>query len=91
MKATTYLKFAKNNLGRVKVVASAKADSTPVNDSYGKPLPTVYFAVDFNIPDELFEQASNVIASIDVQSQDVKIAGGVQRPTSVIKINKKSS
>ena len=60
-KIRTYIRVAKTNRG-YKVAANNKANHEPLyQPGYGSSkdfYPTVAFAVDFNVPDELFNQAS---------------------------------
>lgn len=81
MKTRIYLRVAKNGY-KTKVDASTKSNEDPIfiPAQYGKPkvaLPTVGFAVDFEIPDQLFSKASVVIASINVATKDAAILSGV--------------
>lgn len=84
MKVRTYIRIAKNGY-KYKVDAHTKEDPTPLYiPSYGgqkKFLPTVAFAVDFNVPDELFSNASRVIAQIDVATKEAVVLGEMLIPT----------
>lgn len=79
MKIRTYIRVAKQKgIGRVKVDAGTKDNPQPLY----KPgyrgekeyLPTVRFAVDFDIPEELFSQASKVIGEINIALEKAIIA-----------------
>lgn len=80
MKIRTYIRVAKQKSGRsgIKVDASTKDIPQPLfrplyrgEKEY---LPTVRFAVDFEIPDELFSQASKVVGEINIALDKAKIA-----------------
>lgn len=78
------MRIAKNGY-KQKVSASTKSSSEPLKiaGSYNNPdqwLPTVGFAVDFNIPDELFSQAQQVIAEIDVTQKGAKVLAEIPVP-----------
>lgn len=77
-KVKTYLRIAANKRGYT-VSATTRPNYDPiVTSGYdGRTLPTVAFAIELNIPDELFAQAEKVVASIDVSGDKVKIAGKV--------------
>lgn len=66
MKVRAYLRVGKQRSGKPKVMASSRPSSTPVYDARNTILPTIAFAIDLNIPDELFLQAEHVIAELDV-------------------------
>jgi hypothetical protein len=73
MKARVYLRFAKATRG-LKVDASTKPIHYPL-DANQQFLPTASFAVDFNIPDELFEQASTSVGEINLELKGAKVVG----------------
>lgn len=78
-----YIRVAKNGY-KYKIDAATKHSPDPLwkQASYGQRefLPTVGFAVDFNVPDELFSRASVVIAEINVGTKDAKILTSIPVP-----------
>jgi hypothetical protein len=85
-KLTVYLRVGKRD-GRqpYMIEANLKPSSVPLiqRGAYNKPdvyLPTVSFGIDFNLPDELFEQASNIIGEINIAAKDAMIAATVDVP-----------
>jgi hypothetical protein len=81
MKTRIFLRVAKNGY-KTKVEASTKSNEEPVflPKKYNRErvaLPTVGFAVDFEIPDELFSRASVVVATINIATKDAKVLSGV--------------
>jgi len=84
MRQRIYLRVArKGAYGRVKVNASTKSSEDPIyQQGYGskEALPTVGFAVDFEIPDQLFSKASVVVATINIQTKDAVILTGMPVP-----------
>jgi hypothetical protein len=62
-----------------RVDASASPNQMPLVSSTGHTLPTVTFAIDLNIPDELFEQAQRVIAEITIPPEAAQIAAEVKQ------------
>ena len=80
MKTTTYLRFAKTKRG-VKVEASSKPSYEPLSvGEYNGFLPTVWFAVEFYIPDELFAQAERTVASINLEMENSRVRAKVMVP-----------
>lgn len=83
MKTRIYLRVARKGLyGRVRVAASTVSNEDPIfiPASYGhakEALPTVGFAVDFEIPDQLFSKASVVVATINIATKDAAILSGI--------------
>lgn len=43
-------------------------------------LPTVSFAIDYVVPDEMFTKAAQVIAGINVREKEVKILSELPKP-----------
>lgn len=80
MKARIYLRVAKNGY-KTKVDAGIKARNTPLHQQgYNGDktfLPTVAFAVDFEIPDNLFNKAVQVIGTMNVTEKDAVVAAEV--------------
>lgn len=81
MRQRVYLRIAKNGY-KYKVEASTKSSEDPIfkPSQYGRAkeaLPTVGFAVDFEIPDQLFSKASVVVATINIATKDAAILSGV--------------
>jgi hypothetical protein len=81
MKTRIYLRVAKNGY-KYKVDASTKSSEEPIflPKQYNREkqaLPTVGFAVDFEIPDQLFSKASVVVATINIATKDATILSGV--------------
>lgn len=84
MRARIYLRVARDGY-KYKVDAGIKSSEMPLSKAVGYPaekvfLPTVGFAVDFEIPDAMFSRASVVIAEINVQNKDVKILSAIPKP-----------
>ena len=79
-KVRAYIRVAKNGY-RYSVDASAKANNNPLHKGGGysqkEYLPTIAFAVDLNIPDELFSKATKVIGEFNLQTNDITILGEV--------------
>ena len=82
MKTKIYLKIARGVRG-VKVSASNKPSNAPFAEkSYrgDKYFPTVAFAIELDIPDELFKTAEKTIASVVVGLKQANIAAEVFVP-----------
>ena len=76
MKQKVYFRFGKNKKGTVTVKASTRLCHEAVKSGtgcYERVLPTISFAVNFDIPDELFEQAERVCANIELDAENTKI------------------
>lgn len=81
MKQTLYVRAAKHPRGgKSKVVTGTKPSHHALTDSSGNAMPTVSFAVELNVPDELFSRAQRVVASIDVDAQDVTVPVSIAMP-----------
>jgi hypothetical protein len=82
MKARIYLRVAKNGY-KTKVDSSIKSNNAPLYLSgySGEKtfLPTVAFAVDFEIPDEMFSQAVKVIGEINITKNKATIAAEIPK------------
>lgn len=83
MKVRTYLRVGKKEPGRRGPKALVKAGTMPseepLQDSMGRLVPTVAFAVDLDIPDEMFERAEQVIAELVVDAESATIAAKVKK------------
>lgn len=80
-KVRAYIRVAKNGY-KYKIDASVKSNEDPIflPAQYNRSkvaLPTVGFAVDFEIPDQLFSKASVVVASINIATKDATILSGI--------------
>ena len=82
MKITTYLRIAQGGRRGYKVSASSTPVYEPLMSSaYNKRfLPTVFFAVNFDIPEVLFKQAEQVIGTIDVQTKQATVNSAILLP-----------
>jgi len=82
MKFKIYLKIGKGGRKGIKVAASTEPSYEPISfDSYKKKfLPTVSFAMVFDIPDELFTPAERVVAELNVAMKDAEIMGEILTP-----------
>lgn len=83
MKTRLYIRVGKNG-GKYTASASTKSNEDPIflPKTYTKEkqaLPTVGFAVDFEIPDELFSKASVLVASINIATKDGIILGQIPK------------
>lgn len=81
MKVRAYIRVAKGGPGnKYKLSATTKPDNTPLYKlGYGRSarrdfLPTVSFAVDFDLPEDAFNRAAKVISEVVVRSEDVGFA-----------------
>lgn len=66
MKVRAYVRVARLENGKSRLVTTSRPSNVALTDGYGDALPTVSFAVDFNVDDLSFRRASNVIAVIEV-------------------------
>lgn len=97
MKTKIYLRVAKGGRNGYRAEASAVPNYDPIKkqsayNSHYEFLPTVAFAVEFDIPDEMFKQSERVIASVNVAMKDAKITGEMLVPMiKEFKLNEKSA
>lgn len=76
MKTKAYLRVALTSRG-TKVAASAKPNNAPLTDGNGWALPTVSFGIELDIPNALFDQASQIVASLRIPEEQAVIAAEV--------------
>lgn len=76
MKVRVHMRVGKGSRGP-QVHASVKPSDRPLADSSGVPIPTVAFAIDFDLPEALFHRAEEVIAKLTVPEDQAKIAAEV--------------
>jgi hypothetical protein len=78
MKVKTYMRVGWDAKRRkAQVVANTKPSGRPLRRSDGEPLPTVAFAVELDLPDELFTRAERVIAMLSIPPESAVIAAEV--------------
>ncbi len=86
MKTRIYLRVAKNG-NKQKVEASIRPTDQPLHKPAYRGekefLPTVGFAVDFDIPDVLFSKASIVVAEINLSTKEAKVLSAIPAVTKV--------
>lgn len=83
MKARIYLRVSRGGRKGIRVAASAEPQNEPLSStgSYNKEFyPTVFFAVDFDLPDELFKVAERVVAEVNVGIKQAEVAGQIVLP-----------
>ena len=98
MKAKIYIKVAipsPKSRGGYRVHAGTKPDYTPIQVSTGyrggvEFRPTVSFAIDLNIPDEMFKQAEQTVATINLEKKNGEITGEILMPEIIKFIKAKS-
>lgn len=86
MKFPVYLRIAKTDTRkRYKVAASTDPNNEPLNSGgYGVVWhPTVAFAVNVEIPDELFNQAGRVIAELNVSMREAMVSSEIVLPKGI--------
>lgn len=79
-KVRAYIRVAKSGY-KMKIDASTKSTEDPIfkpaqYNRSKEALPTVGFAVDFEIPDQLFSRASVLVATINIAAKDAAILTG---------------
>jgi hypothetical protein len=63
-----------------KLEATVNPSSTPIRRGNGTDLPTVAFAVMFDVPDVMFRQAEQVIATMTIPESQARIVADVTEP-----------
>lgn len=72
MKVKTYVRVARTEIrSRGKVAVNTTRNDTALTDTRGDALPTVMFAVEFDIPDAAFDRAAQTIATIKVTNPEI--------------------
>jgi hypothetical protein len=74
LKARAYVRVGRSPSGKARMLATLKPSNAPLTDARGHALPTVAFAIDFAIPDDLFKQAENVLGEIEITGSRSHIA-----------------
>lgn len=88
MKIPVYLRVAKTD-GRkgYRVTASATPNHEPIwSEAYrnGRTYhPTIAFAVNLNIPDEMFDSAERVVAELNVAMKDAEVSTEIALPKGI--------
>ncbi|MCP6719718.1 MAG: hypothetical protein KJI72_00110 [Patescibacteria group bacterium] len=85
-KVRAYIRVGKSKRIDYKVSASPKPNYAPLESLRGMRKefqPTVAFAVDFDIPDELFEQAEKLIGEVKVSADQATIAADISKDTKI--------
>lgn len=81
---TVYLRVSKDGGRGPKVVASTKPNYEPLKTRAGqwneKALPTLAFAIELEIPDDAFDTAARVIASLEIPEDATQVAATVTLP-----------
>jgi hypothetical protein len=77
MKVKTYIRVARNGTRQPIVAANVKPSHKPLSSTTGKPLPTVAFAVEMDVPDAMFKRAEQVLATLTVSESIAAIAAEV--------------
>lgn len=81
MNLRAHLRVAKHPRGgKPKIAVSSKPNPAPLTDGNLNAMPTIAFAIDLNIPDDMFVQAQRVVATIDVSADDVTIPVKLVQP-----------
>jgi hypothetical protein len=86
MKYPIYLRVAKTNSRKgYRVTAGITPNNEPLNSgSYNTEwYPTVAFAVNIEIPDELFNQASRIIAELNVAMKEAQVSTEILLPKGI--------
>lgn len=76
MRVKTYYRIAQRKGLKPLVDARATPTAAPLKDG-STPLPTVAFAIELVIPDAMFKQAEQVIATLTIPESAVQIAAEV--------------
>lgn len=85
MKVKTYMRVGYDQKRRKTMVeANAKPSGRALRGSNGTDLPTVAFAVEFEIPDQMFKQAEQVIATLTIRQENALIAAEVTPRVGVV-------
>jgi hypothetical protein len=83
MIVTVYLRVAEGKRG-MRVAASSTPNYEPIYSGSGSwnqtPLPTAAFALELDVPDELFTRAEQVLAEIVIPEDKGEIAVEVKEP-----------
>lgn len=79
MNLRVYLRVAHQPSGKPKVAAGVRPSKLPLYDSSGnRPIPTVAFAIDLDLPDAMFRAAERVIAELTVPESAAEVAAKVR-------------
>lgn len=79
MKLKAFIRVARGANGKAKIEATVRPSAKPLTDSNGHELPTIGFAVTFDVPDAMFKRAEQVVAEIVVDPKFAQIAADVRQ------------
>lgn len=71
MKVKAHIRIARQPNGKPKIAVNTKHSDFPLTDVRNEPLPTLSFAVEFDVDDAAFRKAQQVIAEIKVTKPDI--------------------
>lgn len=77
MKVKAHIRVAKGSNGKSQLTATVKPSTAPLTMANGTPLPTIAFAVVFEVPDAMFRQAEQVIATLTIPESQAQIAADI--------------
>jgi hypothetical protein len=64
-----YIRVAEGGNGKPRIIATTRSSAEPIKTQFGAALPTVAFAIEFDVPDALFEQAEQVVATVTIPEE----------------------
>lgn len=64
-----YIRVAEGGNGKPRILATTRYSPEPIKTQFGHALPTVAFAIEFDVPDALFEQAEEIIATVSIPEE----------------------
>lgn len=79
--ATAYIRVGKNRPGHnrkpYRIDAAPTVNRRPFEDNRGRIIPTLFFAVELELPEDAFKGAARVIAKLKVPEEKLEIAAEV--------------
>jgi len=74
-----YVRMAENQRG-MRVESSTTPNYNPLSNSYGETLPTAMFALNLEVPKELFRQAEKTLADVEIKAEDIQMLVSAANP-----------
>ena len=78
MKVKAHVRVGRDPRGKHKIAVTSRPNPFPLEKGNGEVLPTVAFAVEFEVPDSAFREAERVLATVVIPEDRARVAAEVR-------------